>query len=180
MEKQKSEILTNLYNGIFSMLHRKLSRYALVLMKKQYMLALDRSNLEGWTGYFPRVHGIPWAHVICSHIKTKRPIQIRVFCKTMGTVPWWWHEQPQSQAFWHIATLPYPENASSQKNVPQSVKRQPSGFERTAGRMGVAKCIHCRETRHDLGRCPTRVFFFLEYSQDCSSANLIHLPLPSF
>ena len=79
MEKLYSETSSNLSNEIYSKLHMKISRHALVLLKKQYLLNLDRSKIEGWTEYYARVYGLPCEHVLYSNIETEQPFQARAF-----------------------------------------------------------------------------------------------------
>ena len=71
MAKERVEILIHLPGEIFLKLYRKISRHALVLLKKQFLLSLVCKNFKECTGYYARVHGIPCAHVICGHIDEK-------------------------------------------------------------------------------------------------------------
>ena len=81
MAKERCEIPTNLSIEPFSKLHHKISRYTLVLPKKQYLLALDRANLNMCTGYYSRFLWILYAHAICCHIDTLQPIEGSEFVK---------------------------------------------------------------------------------------------------
>ena len=76
MAKKRTEMFANLPAKIFLSLHQKISRHALVLLKNQYLLALDRVSLKQCTEYNTRVLMIPCAHVICFHIGIKRHIDI--------------------------------------------------------------------------------------------------------
>ena len=81
MAKERIEMLTNLPDEIVSRLYRKISRHALVLLKNQYLLSLDRANLRECTRYYMKVLGIPCAHIICCHIDTKKHIEVKSFAK---------------------------------------------------------------------------------------------------
>ena len=81
MAKERCEIRTNVSIELFSKIRHKISRYALVLLKKQYLYALDRDNLKTCTGYYSRVLEIPCEHVIYCHIDTRQPFEDSEFIK---------------------------------------------------------------------------------------------------
>ena len=81
MAKERAEILTNLPGHLFPKMHRNISRHALMLLKKQYLLAVHSSNLVACTCYHTRVHDIPCVDLICTYINTNKAIEISEFAK---------------------------------------------------------------------------------------------------
>ena len=50
-------------------------------MKKEYVLVLDRTNIEEYTGYLESVHEIPCDHVVSCYIESSYAIKVESFAK---------------------------------------------------------------------------------------------------
>ena len=156
MAKERCEILTNLSIELFSKLHRKISRHALVLLKKQYLLALNRANLKTCTGYYSRVLGIPCSHVICCHIDTRQPIEVSEF------VEQWRLDLDKNdntldpKIFGILPPLRIQKTNSRKQSHQRSTTRHPSTFELMQRKIACNTCNNCLGIGYDRLQCPSR------------------------
>uniref|UniRef100_M4C030 Uncharacterized protein n=1 Tax=Hyaloperonospora arabidopsidis (strain Emoy2) TaxID=559515 RepID=M4C030_HYAAE len=125
------EIFTNLSGEIFSKLHRKVSRYVLVLLKKQYLLALNRSNLRSCTEYYARIHGT-LARMSSTDTSTQNnPLKLALLRRN-GSCTLKMVQITSIPMFFGILPPFRIQKAAARKRSHQkSTKRQPKGFERT-------------------------------------------------